>query len=454
MTLLLQCNPYNATLPVAELKEEYEKEKAKLEVLRPLDEQKEAEAKAAEKLKQWGSLEKSLQEYLDNLAENEEEMEQDEDEDKLWENASPGEVHERIRHHLMKLKFGAALSLLTQAKEAFPIFKKLESVAKGQEGDHEKDNNEGDDDEDDQKVEEEEDGENASLYKQLRTIFFLPLTEEAPVQEDPASQVVDDEITRQDMLVTYLKDSLNFATELNEALPTVCTLLGSKQVSDVQEAISFFVAAFEFGIFNAMMGVRKMLSLIFSRESAVQNAVVAAYKRLYIEPAGGNGGNGGKVANAVQMVRNLTALITGATVGDLAGLEELIGMLVTSQDLDKNTFQVMWQFFTNVMPDVTDEQARAALILLGMVASVEPNVVVDNITVLVEHGLAHPRAAGDLRFVHDTCLTLLKVANPKAQKGQDVGPMRLPPDHDMFVQIEKHLIDGLDNTDDDQVCLK
>ena len=36
------------------------------------------------------------------------------------------------------------------------------------------------------------------------------------------------------------------------------------------EAINFFVSAFEFGLLNAMMGVRKMLALIFSRETTIQ----------------------------------------------------------------------------------------------------------------------------------------------------------------------------------------
>ena len=87
-------------------------------------------------------------------------------------------------------------------------------------------------------------------------------------------------------MVNYLRDSVNFASMMNEALPVVCMLLGSKQITDVQEAITFFVSAFEFGLLNAMMGVRKMLNLIFSRESTIQNAVVTAYKRLYIDPPG------------------------------------------------------------------------------------------------------------------------------------------------------------------------
>ena len=47
------------------------------------------------------------------------------------------------------------------------------------------------------------------------------------------------------------------------------------------------------------------------------------------------------------MVKNLNALISGATIGDLAGLEELIGMLVASKDIDKNCFQVIIRICLN-----------------------------------------------------------------------------------------------------------
>ena len=60
-------------------------------------------------------------------------------------------------------------------------------------------------------------------------------------------------------------------------------LLGSKQSTDILEAIDFFVSAFEFGVQNSMLGVRRMLSLIWSGEATIREAVVAAYKRLYIE---------------------------------------------------------------------------------------------------------------------------------------------------------------------------
>ena len=142
------------------------------------------------------------------------------------------------------------------------IFQKLEKQAARIEG---------------EESETEEHDENP-LTDQLRTIFFMPLTE--PVQgESQEDQSQNSELNKQQFLVTYLKDSVNFASMIDEALPVVCKLLGSKQVTDVLEAIQFFVSAWEFGVLNAMIGVRQMLSLIFSREQTVQTAVVTAYKR-------------------------------------------------------------------------------------------------------------------------------------------------------------------------------
>ena len=53
-----------------------------------------------------------------------------------------------------------------------------------------------------------------------------------------------------------------------------------------------------------MMGVRKMLSLIFSRETTIQSSVVTAYKRLYIDlpEDGGGGGLNGEGAAAVSIL--------------------------------------------------------------------------------------------------------------------------------------------------------
>lgn len=82
------------------------------------------------------------------------------------------------------------------------------------------------------------------------------------------------------------QDGVSFAQQVNKAIPTICCLLGSRTNSDVLEGIQFFVTAFEFGVQNALMGVRKMLLLIWSKQNGIKEAVVNAYKRLYLNPKG------------------------------------------------------------------------------------------------------------------------------------------------------------------------
>ena len=143
-------------------------------------------------------------------------------------------------------------------------------------------------------------------------------------------------------------------------MPVVAQLLGSKQSSDILEAIEFFVSAFEFGLLNAMMGVRRMLALIWSQEKTIKDAVVAAYKRLYINVES----NSVRSASAA-IAQNLIALVIGATLGEETSLEKLISEFVASKDIGKGVFQVLFEYFTGVMPHSKPEDSRAAIQILG-----------------------------------------------------------------------------------------
>ena len=147
----------------------------------------------------------------------------------------------------------------------------------------------------------------------------------------------------------------------------VAQLLGSKQNSDILEvtelccnfspnlflqAIDFFVSAFEFGLLDAMLGVRRMLSLIWSQEKTIKDAVVAAYKRLYINVESNNSRTASNaiatnlialVVGEMFRVFNITCLhwtIAGATLGEETSLEKLVSEFVLSKDIGKGVFQV------------------------------------------------------------------------------------------------------------------
>ena len=60
---------------------------------------------------------------------DEEEADDEGESEGLWDNASPGEVHERIRHHLTRKKYDKAVKLFSLALAEFPVFKKLEALS-------------------------------------------------------------------------------------------------------------------------------------------------------------------------------------------------------------------------------------------------------------------------------------------------------------------------------------
>lgn len=69
----------------------------------------------------------------------------------------------------------------------------------------------------------------------------------------------------------------------------MCKMLRSKLNSDVLEAIEFFVIMFEFGLSDALKGIRQILLLLYSaKDAAIKEAAVTAYKRIYLDPKCGN----------------------------------------------------------------------------------------------------------------------------------------------------------------------
>lgn len=50
--------------------------------------------------------------------------------------------------------------------------------------------------------------------------------------------------------------------------------------------MQFCVTVCEFRVANSVSGVRKMLPLVWSTDAAIKDAVVQAYRRLYLNPKG------------------------------------------------------------------------------------------------------------------------------------------------------------------------
>ncbi|KAK7496786.1 hypothetical protein BaRGS_00011995 [Batillaria attramentaria] len=425
LTAVLRCNPFAAKLSVDELAVSYENEKTKLEEMMPTDQPSAATERSAEELEEeWAKL---LPQLTEAAASCQNENSQVAD---ITEEDTSHSVLDKVYTLLMEEQYPSALALIQAAYTAWPDLRVFRSDV-------------GETDEDQSESPFEPVTVLKNVFFEHRSPDLAKITEAAAnVSESQQVQGVEvNELSKQQVLVQYLKDSLAFARQIQEAVPIICQLLGSKNTSDVFESIEFFVTSYEFGVSAALLGIRRMLVLIWSKEQSVKDAVVAAYKRLYLESTSGS-----QRTRAVTIVKNLSQLIYGASCGDLTSLEALMAQLMQAGEISPQVIQVLWERFTMKIPDTAPNESRAALLLISMVAGAETDIVRSNLEVLVDEGLG-PRADTDWLLAQAACQALLKLATKKTKGKASSEPFRLPPDHRMFSRLAEILVSGLNNSE-------
>lgn len=265
-------------------------------------------------------------------------------------------------------------------------------------------------------------------------------------QNTVASEPVDDaEITAQRKVVTYLSDCVKFTQHIRSAIPLVCSMLNSANISDSQEAIDFFVTAHQFGVREAISGIRSMLLLAFARDKAVQQAVIEAYKQIYLNNSEIESLNHRQ--KCTHVVKSLMELVEGATIGELLALEEILQHLMASGDIDADHTKILFEKYAMKQPEVTPHQSRVACKLICMLASADKELVIQNLDTFVTIGLGQ-RANEDSQLVQLTCATLAKAAdsNPKVEEMKVA--FRLEQTHSIFTRLHQILVDKITNQED------
>ena len=140
----------------------------------------------------------------------------------------------------------------------------------------------------------------------------------------------------------FLEDAVSFINKLHQCAPLLVKLLGSKTTTDIQESIEFFVAVHDFKLEIAHEGVKKILSLIYSKEQTIKDSVISAYKQLYLIPP--SHFHQPKLGD-IFIATNLVKLATGASTAELTCLEELVCILTTKDMIPTGTFKCLWDFF-------------------------------------------------------------------------------------------------------------
>jgi condensin complex subunit 1 len=211
----------------------------------------------------------------------------------------------------------------------------------------------------------------------------------------------------------YYRDALQFISEIHKAIPIICELLGSKNSSDVLEAIQFFVTVQRFNMERAKEGLRKMLMLAWSKESNIRDALLKAYVELYLTPPDMDFPN--KRLGHLYIAKNLIGLTIGATPGELTSLEELLTNLMQAKHIPGQVINLLWDIFAQKSEESSAAEGRGALIILSMLANADPTIVSSKLSLLVNVGLG-PRAYHDPVLAKWVCIALQKLSNSSLTK--------------------------------------
>ncbi|KAM9439758.1 condensin complex subunit 1 [Clarias gariepinus] len=411
-------NPYSCKLSSVDLKKPLEKETGKLKEMRENMREK-APVPVISASDLWAAMEPEVSHTVRAHLEANNDSDRDEEEEKKDERCNTDrDTAVQIAQYLRHNKYRQAVRLCVQAHTLYPespFFSALSSM-------------------------------NAdTLISTLASVFKGPEEEQASdiVANDqpPAPQTEgecdekESELKKQEMLVQYLKDTESFALQVERAIAVINNMLYWKTTTVVQEAVQFCVTACEFSVADSVCGVRKMLPLVWSSDAAVKDAVVQAYRRLYLNPQGDN-----TRTKAQTLVESLSELMVDASLGTIQCLEEIVQEFFSTEGaLQASVVQVLWERFSGKR-ETSALHRRAAVLLLGMAARAEREVVLGNLDTLCSVALGE-KVTEDYLLARDTVITITNITD---HIRQSKGPaFRLPMDHHLFSCLTQAVADGM-----------
>ncbi|KAK7886913.1 hypothetical protein WMY93_026534 [Mugilogobius chulae] len=406
-------NPYSCKLSSEDLKKPLEKETAKLKEMKEKRDRKMPVAviKASEL---WAAMEPELLVTVRAELEPKGEREQEEEEDEREGEEEQEEEDDRttgvkIAQYLRDNKYRNAVRLCVKSHSRFPesdIFSRLSTLS------------------------------SETLMDTLAFIFkgsdedCSDVSQNLPPtpQKEEEKEGDDSELNKQEMLVQYL------TTQKLSLCRWRRPSLSSTQCS-TGKPLQFCVTVCEFSVANSISGVRKMLPLVWSTDAAIKDAVVQAYRRLYLNPQGDT-----VRMKAQTLVDNLSELMVDASLGTIQCLEEIVQEFFGSgSSLQSTVIQVLWERFTGKR-ETSSLHRRAAVLLLGMAARSEREVVLSNLDTLCSVALGE-KVTEDFLLARDTVITICSITDHIRQsKG---APFRLPQEHQLFTCLSQAIAEGV-----------
>ena len=247
----------------------------------------------------------------------------------------------------------------------------------------------------------------------------------------------------------YYVEALRFIEIVQEASDVACQLLSARNKSEVIEAMDFFVVIDAFKVETARLGIRRMLRLIWTKGNSdegkgVQTHLIDCYKGLFFDAPGSFSGN--DAANFI--ARNMISLTFGATPAELTSLEQLLSTMVKAGHVSDLVISKLWQVY-GVNKDISKAQRRGAIIVLGMIAVADPNMVVKETDTMLRVGLG-PLGRADLMLARFTCIALKRMIPPTKKAQEKValaGVAKMANDHAVLQMLASIILNPTESTD-------
>ena len=243
-------------------------------------------------------------------------------------------------------------------------------------------------------------------------------------------------MTRLQLTRKYYVEAIRFIEVLHGATPIVCQLLSSKNKSEVIEAMDFFVVIDAYKVEAARTGIRRMLRLIWTKGNSdegkgVQSHLIDCYKGLFFDAPDSFSGN--DAANYI--ARNMISLTFGATPAELTSLEQLLSTMMKAGHVSDLVVTKLWQVYGVQKKEISKNQRRGAIIVLGMLAIAEPDIVVREMETMLRIGLGSFGRA-DLGLAKYTCVALRRI-NPSGRQAKEASAAtsKFPNEHAILTRL-------------------
>ncbi|MCJ1399334.1 Condensin complex subunit [Xylographa trunciseda] len=267
----------------------------------------------------------------------------------------------------------------------------------------------------------------------------VPLTEaeqQAALRKAAEDAATSELMTKLQLTRKYYTEAIRFIDVLHAATPIVCQLLSSKNKSEVIEAMDFFVVIDAYKVEAARTGIRRMLRLIWTKGNSdegkgVQTHLIDCYKGLFFDAPDSFSEN--DASNYI--ARNMISLTFGASPAELTSLEQLLSTMMKAGHVSELVVDKLWQVYGVQKKEISKNQRRGAIVVLGMLALAEPEIVVREMETMLRIGLGSLGRA-DLGLAKYTCIALRRIS-PSGRKAKEsiVAPSKLSNDHAILVKL-------------------